>query len=417
MEFKVHTNKLKTAASGVSGVAAGLKHTSGVVHDVMGKLPPDDAFQAVKRSLGKVEGNIDRYSDHVKKIKTALDQISVQYSKTEKDIVTRGKKKSKLHIEWLPAFPFIIGPLLVMKPELIGPVIWGTSHGLDPRKVFRYYTFDSDGNIRFDPDRIGVNGDGEFEIYGHRSETEHTSLSQDWLHGSGNFDASLLDENGRLKPELYAEGDLGYSLLHGEANYEKGPFNGNASFDLMTGAVSGSVAASLLDKDGNFDPRLNMHGEASASVLEGEAHAGVGNDQFGANVEAEGKVLTAEASADVSISRDEVKVEAEAGAYLAEGKVGGDFSVLGIKIYGSVEGHAGGAGAEAGADVTGTSASGKLGAGLGIGATVEVGVDWSNSPIYQKYNQFKSWLTGNDSKSGVKYSKSKSRTIGRAGGR
>ena len=39
--------------------------------------------------------------------------------------------------------------------------------------------------------------------------------------------------------------------------------------------------------------------------------------------------------------------------------------------------------------MTGTSASGKLGAGLGVGGEVELSVDWSNNVITQKYNEYK----------------------------
>lgn len=74
------------------------------------------------------------------------------------------------------------------------------------------------------------------------------------------------------------------------------------------------------------------------------------------------------------------KVGAE--AYLAQGKVSGGFTIFGIKIDAGVTGKAGGAGVSAEGNVTTGGVSGKIGAGLGLGAGVEISIDWSNFSLW-----------------------------------
>ena len=74
------------------------------------------------------------------------------------------------------------------------------------------------------------------------------------------------------------------------------------------------------------------------------------------------------------------KVGAE--AYLAQGKVSGGFTIFGINIDAGVTGKAGGAGVNAEGKVTTGGVSGKIGAGLGLGAGVEISIDWSNFSLW-----------------------------------
>ena len=81
----------------------------------------------------------------------------------------------------------------------------------------------------------------------------------------------------------------------------------------------------------------------------------------------------------VRISGDGVEIGGKAESYAATGKVTGGKTFFGIKIDVSIEGKAGGAGVEGGFMANDSSVSAKLGAGLGLGAGVELTVDWSGA--------------------------------------
>lgn len=68
--------------------------------------------------------------------------------------------------------------------------------------------------------------------------------------------------------------------------------------------------------------------------------------------------------------------------YFSQGKVSGGFTIFGIKIDAGVTGKAGGAGVSAEGKVTTGGVSGKIGAGLGLGAGVEISIDWSNFSLW-----------------------------------
>ena len=153
--------------------------------------------------------------------------------------------------------------------------------------------------------------------------------------------------------------------------------------------AKGNVTGSLFDKDGNLSPNLEAKASAEATVAEGKIKTQVGSDTNNYHAEAEGKVLTANAEATASVSKDGVEVKAGAEAYVAKGSASGGITILGVKIDATVSGGVGGAEATLGGKATGTSVSGEIGAGLGVGGSVEVSVDWSNNVISQKYNEFK----------------------------
>lgn len=73
-----------------------------------------------------------------------------------------------------------------------------------------------------------------------------------------------------------------------------------------------------------------------------------------------------------------VKGKVGAEAYVVQGKVSGGITIFGVKIDVGIGGKAGGAGISAEGRFTNGSAKGKIGAGLGVGGELEIGIDWSN---------------------------------------
>lgn len=189
---------------------------------------------------------------------------------------------------------------------------------------------------------------------------------------------------------IEAEGQL----LSGKAEGNIGFLNGKVAGSVGNVGATGAVGVSLF-KDGKLSPELKAKAKAEASVLTGEGEATFGNSEYNAHAKASGKVLAAEAEAKAGIgkitSTDEAgntttnygvegKVSAE--AYLASGKVSGGLTIFGINIDGSISGKAGGIGVGAGGAVTTGGVKGEIGAGLGLGAGLEINIDWSNFSLW-----------------------------------
>lgn len=190
--------------------------------------------------------------------------------------------------------------------------------------------------------------------------------------------------------------------IDAEGHIAKGNLKGNIG--LLGGEVAGTVGSvgatgklgATLYKDGKFSPTLDAKLKAEASAAKGNVQAQIGTNENNAHINGSGTLLGAEAEASGSVGvityKDETtgqtktelgakgKVGAE--AYLAQGKISGGFTIFGIKIDAGVSGKAGGAGVSAEGKITTGGASGKIGAGLGLGAGVEVSIDWSNFSLW-----------------------------------
>lgn len=157
------------------------------------------------------------------------------------------------------------------------------------------------------------------------------------------------------------------------------------------GQVSAEGTAGLtLYKDGKLSPALQAKLKVEAVAAKGSIEDRIGTEDYNYHTKASGSVGVASAEATAGIGRitykdangtehtawgAQGKVGAE--AYLAEGKVSGGFTIMGIKIDAGVSGKLGGAGASAGGQVTTSGVSGKLDLGLGAGLGVDISVDWS----------------------------------------
>lgn len=177
----------------------------------------------------------------------------------------------------------------------------------------------------------------------------------------------------------------------GSASGNFGVLGGSAQGSVGNAAVSGTVNATLFE-NGHFTPSIGLEAKAEASVLKGKAEGYVGSKDNNVHVKGRGTVLGAEAKAEgklgvitttdpktgEKVTSYGVKGTAAAEAYLAEGRVSGGVTIFGIDIDVGVSGKAGGAGVKVGGSVTTNGISGEVGAGLGLGAGVEVSVDWSD---------------------------------------
>lgn len=186
------------------------------------------------------------------------------------------------------------------------------------------------------------------------------------------------DAGGKKKSKVGAKAEGKLYGAQGEATGSVGVVRGTAEVTALSGAVSGTVGASLFD-NGSLDPSLKLGAKAEASAVEVQADVQVGGYSLNAHTKAEAQVLTASAEAGIELSDEQVGIKAGAEAYVATGEILAGITLMGVKVDVALEGKAGGAGAHANASVGTTSVEGCVGAGLGLGAGVKVKVDWSGA--------------------------------------
>ena len=178
------------------------------------------------------------------------------------------------------------------------------------------------------------------------------------------------------------------AVAKGEVEGNLGYLHGKASGKAITGAVKGEAKFTLYD-DGKLNPSLSIGAKAEGSVLQGDAEVGFGTDQYGVYAKADGDLLHAEAEAKAgvgSLGKDKdgnttygASAEASAMASVAQGKVKGGITIFGIDIDVGVKGYAVAAGVEAGGSITTEGVTANFSGALGLGAGLDVSVDWSDA--------------------------------------
>lgn len=221
------------------------------------------------------------------------------------------------------------------------------------------------------------------------------------INTSGTAEGDLIGGSVKTKSDVkwdIEKGNVGAGKsIEAEGHLAKGKLKGNIG--LLGGEIGGTVGSVgatgkigvTLFKDGKLSPTIDAKAKAEAAVAKGNASVTIGNDKNNAHVKGSGTLLGAEAEASGSAgiiksvdpvtneTKTEFGVKGKVGAeaYLAQGKVSGGISILGVKIDASVSGKAGGVGVNAGGKVTTGGISGEIGAGLGLGAGIGISIDWS----------------------------------------
>ena len=183
-----------------------------------------------------------------------------------------------------------------------------------------------------------------------------------------------------------AENEWGKAGVNGYIG--KGKAEAKADFSFMDSGVKKKYKdGEWTEKETTEFIKAELGASAGASILAGDAYAGVGSDMLGANVKAEGGIGNAnvEAKGKFSVGEDGVNanVSGKAMVSAAEGKASLSFNILGLEIKGKVGGYAGAIGVEGKAGIENGKfvAEGGAAALLGLSAGVEVGFNdegWSN---------------------------------------
>lgn len=221
---------------------------------------------------------------------------------------------------------------------------------------------------------LQTSGGASYELFGGSVDTVGKAT---WKIEEGELNA---------KCGITAGGHAVQGTIEGSVGNRTGSLTG----EFLTGSVTGAIGVGLM-RDGVFAPSLQGEVKAEGSVLHGEAKYQNGTEDFNVHTNAEGSILTGEVGAKggIGVITEELpdgrvetyygvegKVSAE--GYVFQGEVSTGFTLFGIKVDASIEGNALGAGFEAGGKITANGASGKIGAGLGVGGGVEISVDWSD---------------------------------------
>ncbi len=111
-------------------------------------------------------------------------------------------------------------------------------------------------------------------------------------------------------------------------------------------AVKGEAHASLLDKEGNFDPQLVAYAGISATLAQASLSLQSGSSLIGASAKASVSVGVAYAEAQAVLSKEEQTLKLKAGAAAVEGEVQCAFELFGAKITLTGSGSLGSAQAE-----------------------------------------------------------------------
>lgn len=390
-EFAVNTDRLRTEADR-------LRALSNKMSSIEARLASVRISSALRASSAATlnlrirdsKNAADNHASNLSKLSAALDSVANLYDRTERDL-SDPKTAQEADNGGFPGIPDITD-IFPNIPRFIGLVYWPALLMVGPHLV------------------LGGSGTGA-ESGGFLDEDGNWSLLSGERSGSGSFlgipcagevgysligietDTTAEAKWNLDKGEAGAElgGEASFHLAKGEASGNIGILGGKVDGSVGNAAVSGNVHLTVM-KDGKFSPSLGAEAKGSANVAQGSAEGYLGNEDYNAHAKAKGSVLGAEAKAGVEVGKitytDEKTgetvsaygAEAEVGAeaYLAEGKVSGGVTIMGIDIDIGVSGKAGGAGVEAGGRVTTNGVSGEIGAGLGLGAGVEISIDWSD---------------------------------------
>lgn len=375
----VDFNGLKQTGSVCRSVSSGVEGIRSEFRGMVRQLDWDIRFEAdINTTADRIAEKLERYAEALKSYQTFIDNVYDQYTRldSEKFELQSGETASsgELHLVGITV-PSIISVLLPgINPgnaqQVIQAVLawWFKTMFLDEWNLEGALV---SGEISGAGEIFGIGVAGGLfgELIGGSIKKKGEAK---WEPDKGNI---YFDQG------IKAEGHL----AEGSANGQFGILGGNAKGDIGAVGAEGTIGASLY-KDGELSPELVAKLKAEAAVAKGETEAYLGEKDNNVHAGAEGSVLGAEAEAKVEAGAidGEIGVEAKVGAeaYLAKGELSGGVSVFGIDIDVGVSGTAGGVGASAEGSVTTGGVSGSIGGSFGLGAGLELSIDWSDFVLW-----------------------------------
>jgi hypothetical protein len=379
-EFEVRTNQLKKNADSENTISGSIISLSQEIRSVAQKIRLGSASEtAVRSSLRALAEENDRNGEKMKTLSASLDSIASYYEQAEQriqetEISGANASEGKSDSDSGTPEKFSILPLIVIGPvRPIWTIPWTIPTG--PAVEIKRITQEIKRLLQ------------DSDIGG--------SLEGDVLDGSVKGKLVTKWDTEKKDAKLAASVEAEGHLAKGTAKGNVGNASGKVSATIGSVGATGTIGATLF-KDGKLSPAIDGKLKAEAAAVKGSAEGQIGNDENNVHVKGSGKLLGAEAEASGSAgvitytdkttgqTKTEYGAKGKVGAeaYVAEGKISGGFTLFGIKVDAGVSGKAGGAGISAEGRVTTGGVSGEIGAGLGLGAGLEISIDWSGFKLW-----------------------------------
>lgn len=387
-EFVVNTDILRSEADSLESVQREMNAVAARLIGIqISSFLRSSSTVVLNQRIRDCRQAVSNQASNLQKLSNGLDSIAQMYDQTEKNLSepkTQGSSGSGSGSggsipSWAQnildslAITGLLNPSLL--PSLTTLALFAVLGNVHAGNLPESWSLSS-GEIGGETDLWGIPCAGKlgYSFLGYNTKT---SWKAKWNPEKGNAG-------------ITGSAELNGHILKGEASGNIGILSGKADASLGNVGVSGSLKATLFEK-GKFSPSLGAEVKAKANVAQGSASASLGSDNYNAHAKASGTLLGAEATASgqigkVSYKNDAgetvqaygVKGKVGAEAYVASGKVSGGITIMGIDIDVGISGKAGGAGVNAEGSLTTNGAHGSIGAGLGVGAGVEISIDWTD---------------------------------------
>ena len=406
MEITVKWSGISNASTQFYGFASDVGNYAASIRSITNNLKiPNKVKYQIKYSINAKCDSLNNVQKKLRAMGSVLNQAQHQYKSTENQIVSSGKATS-----------IVIPQASINMPASLKKLFTNlgltNSHSIDA--IWKKLN-------RFNPNMLGTlvgvggvlgKGTASFMNTVKHSTTLSNKIQGSLVNGSKTINGNVLGFSssgtasgdligGSLKTEFTSSLTSINAKVAGEGHLAQGKVEGNIGLfsGSATGTVgqvegSGKLGISLI-KDGKISPTIEAELKASATGAKGSVNAAFGTQKYNVHADASGKILNANAQASGAIGvirskgengQERVEFGAKgsvgAEAYLAQGKVSGGFTLFGIKVNVGAEGKAGGAGIKAGGKVTTGGISGKIDLGLGLGAGLEIGIDWSGFKLF-----------------------------------
>lgn len=394
--FEVKLSSLLVEQKNLNTVALQLASISMQITDITARLSvKSSSISGVKKNLRSISSTTSEKSKNLKGMSSAVSDIAVVYRSADQQITGYGGGMANILLAKN------ISSLLQYFADGNG-VIRNVFETLGSNGLFQlgennslFSLFGKDGTLitsvdwnKWDVGNLSASGAllsilGKAE-WGDISIENIVSVLKGKAKGNAFADFSL--KNGNIGAG--ANGNASFSVLEGQLSGSLGDYlKGAGALAALTGSVGGR-AGSQLFRDGKLDPGIYAIAEGTVHGIKAEGNTTLGTEKNNIHNSAEGSIGYADGKAGIGAGylgtdadgKDVYGAVAELGgeAYVFHGEVESGLEILGIDVDVTLSG--GLFGAEAGVGASYTNQGIDIGAGLGLGGGVglDLSVDWTD---------------------------------------
>ena len=390
----VKSKQLNECADDLARMVRQLSDAQGKVESAAYGLSSMSGYRTLRRILERKAQEISGTKSDIHTLASVLSCAAEYYERCEEKVVDIMENADDVHSMKSGAPKFTVSRLMPasmigyitpltanITSKTLGNAFTGTiSTGMkdalsQPKKEAIWEGSCGSISSAFAATFMGVTASGSAELSGPGYKVEKKNSAK-W---------SIKDGEAEIEKSLNLDAQLAKGTIAGSLGNLSGTIN------TSVGAVEGKGKIGFgLFSENKFRPNIEMGVSGSVSALKGDFELVDGDNNANTYVKGEGSLFTVKGEVGASAGHitytdkntGEVKdgwgVKGEAGfeAYAAEGKIKGGFQIGNLKLDVGLSGKAGGAGATVGGYATTGGVRGKIGAGLGLGFDLEVGLEW-----------------------------------------